>query len=253
MPVKKAKKALEAPPAEPRPAPERPTPAEIRAAKKAQLVAWSEAFGLESEGKVDDLRKRLLAHLAEAPKKEEEPEEKKPAPPKEPKERKPAKAKAAKPKAAEKKEKAGEEEAEEKEEHVPQQKPKLDDRTRRLLKVRAAKDAARPPFHRQEWFRYKKFGDEWRKPQGGQSKLRRHFGYRWNLPSIGYRGPREVRGLHPSGFQEILVHNVRQLEGIDPARQAVRIAHGVGTRKREGIEKACEKREIRVLNRMVTK
>jgi large subunit ribosomal protein L32e len=266
-PVKKPKKALEAPPPEPSKGPaERPTPAEVRAAKKAQLVAWCESFGLETDGKVDDLRKRLLDRLgkeAAPPKPEErapEPEAKEPAAGKPaakaeapkraaPKRaEKPKEKEARKPKAKE----AEEAEEEEKEEHVARQKPTLDDRVWRLLRIRAEKDAARPPFHRQEWFRYKKFGDEWRKPQGGQSKLRRHFGYRWNLPSIGYRGPREIRGFHPSGFQEVLVHNVRQLEGIDPARQAVRIAHGVGTRKRELIEKACAKREIRVLNRMVT-
>ncbi|HKZ99893.1 MAG TPA: 50S ribosomal protein L32e [Thermoplasmata archaeon] len=263
-PAKKPKKALEAPPVEPRPGADRPTPTEIRAAKKAQLVAWSESFGLETEGKVDDLRKRLITHLAketaapkekEPEKRKEELEAKKPAAkkeaPKPAKGRKPARGKP-EPKAKAPAKKAEEPEEEPEEEHVPRQKPKLDDRTWRLLRVRAKKAAARPPFHRQEWFRYKKFGDEWRKPQGGQSKLRRHFGYRWNLPSIGYRGPREVRGLHPSGFREVLVHNVRQLDGIDPARQAVRIAHAVGTRKRELIEKACAKREIRVLNRMVT-
>ncbi|MEL9915033.1 MAG: eL32 family ribosomal protein, partial [Thermoplasmatales archaeon] len=30
----------------------------------------------------------------------------------------------------------------------------------------------RPEFHRQEWFRYKKLGDSWRKPRGKHSKLR---------------------------------------------------------------------------------
>src|SRR5439155_759702 len=123
-----------------------------------------------------------------------------------------------------------EEEAEE-EVHEPRAKPKLEPHLKKLLALRSAKNAARPKFRRQEWFRYRKFGDEWRKPQGGQSKLRRHFGYRWNLPSIGYRGPRAVRGLHPSGFQEVLVHNERQLDGLDAAKQAVRIAHAVGSRK----------------------
>src|SRR2546427_444143 len=152
----------------------------------------------------------------------------------------------------EKKGKTEEEEEPEEQEHEPRAKPKLDPHLKRLLAVRSAKNAARPKFRRQEWFRYRKFGDEWRKPQGGQSKLRRHFGYRWNLPSIGYRGPRAVRGLHPSGFQEVLVHNERQLDGLDAATQAVRIAHGVGTRKREMIEKACDDKGLRVLNRMVT-
>jgi len=143
-------------------------------------------------------------------------------------------------------------EAEEEAEYEPKAKPKLDPRMKKLLALRAAKSAQRPKFRRQEWFRYRRLGEKWRKPAGGQSKLRRHFGYRWNIPSIGYRGPREVRGLHPSGFQEVLVHTVRQLEGLDPARQAVRVAHGVGTRKRELIEKACDEKDLRVLNRMVT-
>ncbi len=260
---KKAKKAVpEAPPEAPS---ERklPTAQEIRAARKADLVAWCETFGLSTEGRVDDLRKRVAEYVVAqrkkaaptgkpakpeaAPEEAEKPEAKKPAKAakKAPKEgaRKPAK----KPK---KEEEAEEEEP--KEEYEPNLKPKLEPRIKRLLAMRALKNAGRPAFHRQEWFRYQKFGDEWRKPQGGQSKLRRHFGYRWNLPSVGYRGPREVRGLHPSGFQEVLIHNERQLEGLDPAKQAVRIAHGVGTRKREIIEKACEGKGLRVLNRMVT-
>ncbi len=252
-PVKKAKKAkLEAPPPEPKAEAERPTTHEIREAHKADLVKWCEDFGLSTEGKVEDLRKRLLQFVEAPEKAAKAAEEKKPqAPPKE--EKKPAEKKEAKPKKAEKKpEKKGKAEEEAEEEYEPKLKPKLDARTRALLELRKLKTAQRPHFHRQEWFRYKKFGHEWRKPQGGQSKLRRHFGYRWNLPSIGYRGPRDVRGLHPSGFQEILVHNPKQLEGIDPERQAVRIAHGVGARKRELIEKACEKKNIRVLNRMVT-
>lgn len=251
---KKAKKtAVPEIPKEPKG--ELPTAHEIREARKAVLVVWAEKLGLSPEGKVDDLRKRLLAHVEKEAKREaaaeEERVEEKPAPPKEKAkkaEKKPAKR--AKKAEAEKKEREEEEAAEAA--HEARQKPKLDPRLKKLLTLRAAKAAVRPNFRRQEWFRYKKFGDEWRKPQGGQSKLRRHFGYRWNLPSIGYRGPRAVRGLHPSGFQEVLVHNPRQLEGLDPAKQAVRIAHGVGARKRELIERACDDAGLRVLNRMVT-
>lgn len=239
-PAKRAKRALEAPPEAPKEAPAKPTPAEVRAARKAQLIAWCTAYGLDPEGKVVELRERLLEHLKEAE------AEAKPSPA--PKEAKEEAKEAAKEEAKE-----GEEEAEEKEVHVARQKPKLDDRMRALLRLRRETAARRPSFRRQEWFRYKKFGDEWRKPQGGQSKLRRHISYRWNIPSIGYRGPRGVRGLHPSGFEEVLVHNLGEIEGVDPARQAVRIAHGVGTRKRDLIEKACDEREIRVLNRMVTR
>jgi large subunit ribosomal protein L32e len=273
-PPKKVKKTLPEAPPEAAAEPKLPTSQEIRAAKKADLVTWAESFGLDSEGKVDDLRERVAEYVLKehkaaaavaeitapapkAPAPEKAPAkaaEKKAAPKPAPKPAKEAKAKAEKKPSKEEKEEAeeeaGKEEAEE--EYEAKQKPKLDPHLERLLAVRALKSASRPAFHRQEWFRYKRFGDEWRKPQGGQSKLRRHFGYRWNLPSIGYRGPRAVRGLHPSGFQEVLVHNERQLEGLDPAKQAVRIAHGVGARKREMIEKACDDKGLRVLNRMVT-
>lgn len=257
-PVKRAKKAMPDVPPEPAPKPPLPTPHEIREAVKAKLVEWSKAFGLESEGKVDELRGRLLKYVE----KESEEQEVPPVAEKEAEEAAPEKAekkpgkKAAKKeeeKAAEKAKAKEPAEKEEEGEYEPKLKPKLDDRTRRLLALREIRSAARPRFRRQEWFRYKKFGDEWRKPHGGQSKLRRHFGYRWNLPSIGYRGPRGVRGLHPSGFQEVLIHNPRQLEGLDPSRQAVRVAHGVGTRKREEIEKSCDDKGLRLLNRKVTR
>ena len=243
-PVKKAKKELKAAPVEStdrKAEAAKPTPKEIRAARKAQLVTWAETYGLDSEGKVDDLRSRLIDFVGKT-------EEKKPA-----EEPEPAKAKPKAPEKAAKPAKGrGEAEEPEEELHVARRKPKLDDRMRALLQLRADSASRRPAFRRQEWFRYKRLGEKWRKPQGGQSKLRRHFGYRWNIPSIGYRGPRAVRGLHPSGFHEVLVHTLRELDGLDPAKQAVRIAHGVGTRKREVIEKACDEREIRVLNRMVT-
>src|SRR5712692_1636728 len=189
--AKKAKKTA-VPEAPPEAKQALPTAAEIRTAKKAELIGWSERYGLSQEGKVDDLRKRLLTFIEKEAAKKAAPEEQKPEPPKaEKKPKEKPKEKVKPPKG-----KRGKEEAEEEAEeavHEPRAKPKLEPHLKRLLAVRYAKNAARPKFRRQEWFRYRKFGDEWRKPQGGQSKLRRHFGYRWNLPSIGYRGPRRPR------------------------------------------------------------
>jgi large subunit ribosomal protein L32e len=66
--------------------------------------------------------------------------------------------------------------------------------------------------------------------------------------SAGYRTPKAVRGLHPSGFEEVHVENVDDLEGVEGDTQAVRIASTVGARKRERIEEEAEDAEIRVLN-----
>ncbi|HKZ59880.1 MAG TPA: 50S ribosomal protein L32e [Candidatus Thermoplasmatota archaeon] len=126
--------------------------------------------------------------------------------------------------------------------------PTLDALTTEALKQRKAKDAQRPEFHRQEWFRYQRLGDKWRAPQGIQSKMRRHWGTHADVVSIGYRGPKAARGLHPSGFSEVLIHNAGGLEGLDPAREAVRIAGSVGRRKRQEIQDGAKKLGIRVLN-----
>ena len=66
-----------------------------------------------------------------------------------------------------------------------------------------------------------------------------------------FRGPAKVRGYHPSGFREVLVHNVDGLESVDPKVEAVRIGGTVGTRKRLEIQDRADDLGIRVLNRMV--
>ena len=130
------------------------------------------------------------------------------------------------------------------------QKPVLDEEVAEALRLREEKNRKRPEFHRQEWFRFVRLSDgRWRKPRGLHSSMRRGYKYRPNKVSIGYRGPKLARGLHPSGFREVLVNNPSDLDGIDPKTEAARIAHGVGTRKRIAIIEKAEKLGIRVLNR----
>jgi large subunit ribosomal protein L32e len=131
-------------------------------------------------------------------------------------------------------------------------KPKLSDEQKSALGQRREKSAARPAFRRHEWWRYKKLGGKhasWRLPRGIHSKVRRHFGYRPPLVSIGYRGPADVRGLHPSGFEGVLVHNVDDLAAVNKDTQAARIGGTVGGRKQKLIVAAADKAGIRVLNR----
>lgn len=135
-------------------------------------------------------------------------------------------------------------------EYVVKLKPELNAETKANLHVRAEISARRPAFKRQEWFRYSKLGEKWRKPKGIHSKMREQLHRRPPIVKVGYRGPKEVRGLHPSGFEEILIHNIFQLENIDPKTQAARVGATVGTKKRIGIEDRADELGIRVLNRM---
>jgi large subunit ribosomal protein L32e len=130
-------------------------------------------------------------------------------------------------------------------------KPELDDVTADALAKRAMISGRRPAFKRQEWYRYSKLGENWRKPKGIHSKMKRCLKRRPPMVDIGFRGPVAARDLHPSGFEEVLVYNVDGLEGIDPKKQAVRIGGTVGTKKRMAIEDRADELGIRVLNRMV--
>jgi large subunit ribosomal protein L32e len=124
--------------------------------------------------------------------------------------------------------------------------PALDDETAAALtqKLREGK----PQFNRQDYHKKKRTPTSWRKPRGNLSKQRRGIKGKGDMVEAGYRSPKAARGLHPSGFEEVRVHNVDDLDGVDGDTQAVRIASSVGARKREYIEEECEDREIRVLN-----
>ena len=189
-----------------------------------------------------------------AAKAEAKPVAPRPAAPKAPakKEGTKGKAEAKKEKAKAKKEKAEEKVEivqEEKVVYQPKIKPELNTKQRASLKTRKDIAGRRPTFLRQEWFRFARLGEKWRKPRGMHSKMRVHMRYRGKNARIGYRGPKDVRGLHPSGFVEVLVFNVNDLRDINPKTQAVRIGHGVGAKKRKDIVDTATKKDIRILNR----
>lgn len=138
---------------------------------------------------------------------------------------------------------------EDEEKAVPKVKPVLDDEIKAALEFRSAKNDARPAFKRQEWFRYQRLGEKWRKPRGIHSKMRRHLSYRPPVVSIGFRGPKMVRDYHPSGFQEVMVYNPGQVDAVDPKVQAIRIGGTVGGKKRMAIIEKADELSIRVLNR----
>jgi large subunit ribosomal protein L32e len=133
-------------------------------------------------------------------------------------------------------------------EYKVKQKPDLDKQEKEKLAKRKQIKKRTPNFLRQEWFRYKRIPNNWRKPDGITSKMRINLKYRPSLVRVGFRGPKESRGLHPSGFQEVMIYNVTDLEAINPKKQAVRIGSTVGTKKRIEIAKKAEELKIRVLN-----
>ena len=79
--------------------------------------------------------------------------------------------------------------------------------------------------------------------------MRKNLKYRSPMARVGYGKIASVRGLHPSGFEEVLVHKTDQLDSLDPEKQAVRIGSSVGNRKRSRIHDRADELGLRILNR----
>ncbi len=106
----------------------------------------------------------------------------------------------------------------------------------------------KPTFKRQEHWRYKKLGDSYRRPRGKLSKRRRYQARKPAMARVGYRCPKATRGLHPSGYNDVLVENVEQLKALNPEADAARIGATVGKRKRQLIEAEAKNIGVKILN-----
>ena len=134
--------------------------------------------------------------------------------------------------------------------HVAKQKPVLSEDMKIALALRVEQKKKTPAFKRTEWFRYKRLSRSgWRAPHGMDNKQRRNYKYRSSLVRVGHGKVAAARGLHPSGFREVMVHNTGDLEVIDPETEAARVGKTVGGRKREQIYSRADELGIRVLNR----
>jgi len=143
--------------------------------------------------------------------------------------------------------------------------------TERLLRLRKFMNRKRPKFLHQEHWKLKRFKKaSWRKPKGKRSKMRVKEKAKPVLVSIGYRGPRKVRGWHPKGSPEVMVHNARDIAriiqdqekskegkktsstkkkaGNEDTDVVIRIASSVGTRKKIDIMKATCEHNLHVVN-----
>jgi large subunit ribosomal protein L32e len=119
---------------------------------------------------------------------------------------------------------------------------------KRLIQVRTDKGAR---FKRDGYGKKRQLSDSWRKPRGQHNKQREQKKAKGALPKPGFGSPVAVRGMHPSGFFEVLVTSLKDLEGLDPKTQAVRLGATVGTRKRTIIQEQAVSAGLKVLNARV--
>ena len=110
-----------------------------------------------------------------------------------------------------------------------------------------------PDFIRPESWRYVRLQTNWRKPKGIDNHQRKQKSRgRPGLVKVGYRGPKEARVLHPSGFTDNLVYNLNDLEKLDPKKDGVRFGHSVGTKKRKEIVAKAIEDKFKIFNARVS-
>jgi hypothetical protein len=68
------------------------------------------------------------------------------------------------------------------------------------------------------------------------------------MPNVGYGGPSLIRGMHPSGYTDVLIHSIKDLEILDPAIHGIRIAARIGAKKRIKIVEAAYEKKFKILN-----
>ena len=103
-----------------------------------------------------------------------------------------------------------------------------------LLQARKKISDRRPRFVRQENWRYDRLAENWRKPKGKDNKMRKQVSGVPPLVKIGYRGPKEARGLHPSGYTDNLVFNVNDVVKLDAKKDAGKVSTYSWNKKEKG-------------------
>ena len=122
------------------------------------------------------------------------------------------------------------------------------------LEIRRQASQSRPKFIRPESWRYDRIKPNWRKPKGIDNHQRKQKSRgRPGLVKVGYGTPNIAKGLHPSGYTDNLVHNINDLENLNPKQDGIRFGHSVGAKKRNELMKVILERKFKVFNARVSK
>ena len=120
------------------------------------------------------------------------------------------------------------------------------------LELRKKISQHRPSFIRQESWKYFKLSESWRKPKGIDNHQRKQKKGWPRIVRAGFGGPKIARGLHPSGYTDNLVHNLKEIEKLDPKTDGIRFAHGLGKKKRLAIIAKAKEKSFKIFNARVS-
>ncbi|MEM4080059.1 MAG: 50S ribosomal protein L32e [Metallosphaera sp.] len=123
---------------------------------------------------------------------------------------------------------------------------------KKIYKMKIRHKKMLPKFLRYDWDKYYRLErqERWRRTRGQDNKTRLRIKGFPKPVMIGFRAPKSIRYLHPSGLREVVVNNVGDVEKLKDVRQTVivRISSSVGLRKRLDIIKRANEIGLRVCN-----
>jgi large subunit ribosomal protein L32e len=123
---------------------------------------------------------------------------------------------------------------------------------RKIQKVKTNSESKVPSFTRYDADKYFRLErqESWRKPRRRDNKSRRKVRGFQPLAQPGYRKPKEVRDLHPSGLSPVVVNNMKELESLQSRSSEVIaiISSRVGLKKKLEMLKKAGELGIRVAN-----
>jgi len=119
---------------------------------------------------------------------------------------------------------------------------------KKLLEHRKRMKSKKPAMIRQDWYKKTRLAEVWRRPKGLHSKFRHRRKERTGMVEPGWGSPCEVKGLHSSGLEFVIVNSAANLEKIAKDSQGIVIAGSVGDKKKIEILKICLQKKIAVLN-----
>ena len=108
--------------------------------------------------------------------------------------------------------------------------------------------ASRTRFKRQESWRLKRVKENWRRPRGVTSRMRKEKKGWPTLVKAGRGSAASTRGRHPRGLIERLVRNEADLEGLNPKVHIIRLSAQLGERRRIVLVERAKSLNIHIAN-----
>ncbi|MDD2678718.1 MAG: eL32 family ribosomal protein [Candidatus Nanoarchaeia archaeon] len=116
-----------------------------------------------------------------------------------------------------------------------------------LLKIKNEMKKRKPAFRRVEKHRHPALPDNWRKPKGHHSKIRRKKKWEMRMPSIGIKTPKKLQNKDKQGRDIIIIRIAKDLEKLSEKTVGV-IASGLGLKKKSLIAQKAIGKKHKFLN-----